>query len=472
MKYDVVVIGSGISGLTAALLFAKDGKKVAVAEQASHIAPLIAGFDRSGAHFETGFHYSAACGKGEIGAKMLKELGIEIPFELCEEENYDEIHFLNEDKVFKVPFGRIRLENKLAGFFPEEKENIKKYLDLVESTVKKVSFLNKDAKDLTAEDLLNFPDDGKTLQNVLDEYFTNKDLKAFLAYSYILYGTPAPKVSFAIHCCCVGLMTNSVWKIKGGAAALINAYAEALNKNNVDVFTNKKAVKIEAAENEKAVYFEDGTRMECDVCVSSIHPKEFIKIAPEGVYRANSAERIKNIEETPGFFVLYGILRDSEKYKCTNISFVDSAYYLRPLYSGEILPAYINFSDADPQTVCITAFVKPDEGFWDKELPEYKERKQKIAQDIKNKFEKMLPETASKIEYCDIATPATFKRYVNYYGGYGIMHDSNGINVFPATKIPGIFLTGQATVTPGLLGALISSFLLYKIVEIGNKAKI
>ena len=49
-----------------------------------------------------------------------------------------------------------------------------------------------------------------------------------------------------------------------------------------------------------------------------------------------------------------------------------------------------------------------------------------------------------------------------------MMHDINGPVVLPVTKIPGVFLTGQAVVTPGLLGAVISSFLLYKIITRGN----
>ena len=52
-KYDTVIIGSGISGLTSAILCAKKGLKTAVIEQSSNIAPLFSGFTRKDVHFET-----------------------------------------------------------------------------------------------------------------------------------------------------------------------------------------------------------------------------------------------------------------------------------------------------------------------------------------------------------------------------------------------------------------------------------
>ena len=45
-KYDHVVIGSGVGGLTTALILGKFGKKVALLEQHSNTAPLIRRFKR------------------------------------------------------------------------------------------------------------------------------------------------------------------------------------------------------------------------------------------------------------------------------------------------------------------------------------------------------------------------------------------------------------------------------------------
>jgi all-trans-retinol 13,14-reductase len=59
------------------------------------------------------------------------------------------------------------------------------------------------------------------------------------------------------------------------------------------------------------------------------------------------------------------------------------------------------------------------------------------------------------------------KRYVNYYGSYGVMHKADSAAVLPLTKIPGLFVAGQAVAAPGLIGAMVSAFLLDKVMQRG-----
>jgi len=475
MNFDAVVIGSGISGLTSALLLAKRGKKVAIVEQAPHIAPLIAGFDRTvsigtevhKAHFESGFHYSAGLGENEICDFMFKELGMNIPAELCNKDNSDEIHLLKSGKIFKMPVGRQNFQKKLEEAFPEEKAGIAFFLNDVDETMDKMPFLNLNKRDYTYKELLTWSGDGRTLQEVLDKYFKALEIKALFSFLTILYGTPPSKTPFFLYCGCCGLMFESVWKIKGGARTLVDSYKEALEKSNVAVFTGKKAVKIELDEktSNKKIMFSDGSEIICKTCVSSVHPKEFVKIAPEGTYRKNGAERINNMEETPGFFVLYGVLTNGKRYLNTNTSFLTSDNFKDVYPEGSEKIMYVNFSDTEPQCVCAVMFENPDEKEWNIPPKDYIEKKNKKADEIKKTLKDVYPELADNVKFCDAATPRTFKKYVNYYSGYGIMHTVDNLAVLPATKIPGLFLTGQATVAPGLMGAMLSAFLLDKIMD-------
>ncbi|MCL2390939.1 MAG: FAD-binding protein [Endomicrobia bacterium] len=482
MKYDAVVIGSGISGLTSALLIAQKGKKVAIAEQAPHIAPLIAGFDRNirifekmhKVHFESGFHYGAGLGENEICGFLFKKLGISVPAVPCDKDNCDEIHLLKSGKVFKTPVGKQSFQKRLEETFPAEKSGIAAFLDDVQKTIDEMPFLNLHKRDYSYKELLIWPDDDRTLQGVLDKHFKTSEIKVLLSFPTILYGTPPSKTPFSLYCSCSGLMFESIWKIKGGAGDLVTIYRKALKENNIEIFTNKKAVKIEFDEktSDKKIIFADNSEIICETCVSSVHPKEFVKIAPEGTYRKNHIERINSLEETPGFFILYGVLENGKRYANTNTSFLASDNFKNVYPEGKEKMMYVNFSDTDPQCVCAVVFENGDEKEWEIPEKDYIEKKNKTVAEIKKRLKELYPEVADNVNFCDAATPKTFKKYVNYYSGYGIMHKANSVAVLPATKIPGLFLTGQAVVAPGLMGALLSSFLTDKIMSSANSKNI
>jgi all-trans-retinol 13,14-reductase len=469
MKRDVIVIGSGISGLTSALLFAKKGRKVAVFEQAPLIAPLLAGFDRQGVHFDTGFHYSGALGKDEVGGFMFKELGLDIPVELCKEDGYDNMRLLTSGRNFKMPLGMKRAGEKLCQYFPKEKDGIKKYLDLTKKIIDGVPFLNFHRKSFENEDFFRFVSEKTTLADVLNDCFKDEELKTLLSFSSVLYGTPPDKISFFLHCCCSGIMFDSVWKIKGGVPALTDAFKKALCDYGAELFTDKKAVKIEASGNcVKTVRFEDGSYCDCDICVSSIHPKEFVKIAPPETYRDKKRLRILDMPETDGFFILYGLLdKMVEDEGVNNAAFREAGDFKKN--NKDFM--YINFADGNsgpkkkPQAVCAVLSVDSSKESWDIAKKDYAVKKEALSALLKKQVEDLWPEFAKNIRYVDTATPATFKRYVNYYGSYGVMHTVDSAALLPITKIRGLYAVGQAVVSPGLIGAMISSFLLDKMLQ-------
>ncbi|MDR1941792.1 MAG: NAD(P)/FAD-dependent oxidoreductase [Endomicrobium sp.] len=462
-KYDVAVIGSGISGLTSALLCAKKGKTVAVFEQSGIIAPLLSGFSRNGVHFDTGFHYSGVLGQDEVGGYMFRQLGLDIAVEPCDSDGYDEMHLLSSGRTFKMPSGRARLEQKLTEFFPQEKEGIKKYLDLTQNIINGVPFLNFHKKSFADEELFRFFDDKKTLSDVLNEHFKSEELKSLFSFSSVLYGTPPSEIAFLLHCCCSGIMFDSAWKIKGGMKVFVEALKKALRDAGVEIFTNKKAQSITVENADlKTVGFADGSKAQCRICISSIHPKEFIKIAPQESYRDKNSQRIMNMRETEGFFALYGILKEPlQSEAINNAAFVNFDDFKKDHKDF----MYINFSGSRPQAVCAVLSVDSDEKSWNLCEKDYQEKKKRVGEKIKAALRLNWPELAEKIIYADSATPRTFKKYVNYYGSYGIMHSVGQANILPLTKIPGLFVVGQAVVAPGLVGAMVSSFLLDKMMQ-------
>ena len=77
MKYDSVVVGGGIAGLTAAAYLAKSGQSVVLFEKQSKTGGLVQGFQRDNVYFDTGLRSIENSG---IVFPMLKQLEIDIEF--------------------------------------------------------------------------------------------------------------------------------------------------------------------------------------------------------------------------------------------------------------------------------------------------------------------------------------------------------------------------------------------------------
>jgi len=143
-EHDVIVIGSGIGGLSAAALLAKRGLKVAVFEQ--HYLPggyctswerrvsppsgsPLNGGSKSDEHwtyvFDAGVHDFSGLGERGGIRSLLQMLDIEdaIEWKLNEQE-----YFLGETH-FKVPHDANEFVRQLGERFASESENIKKFFD-------------------------------------------------------------------------------------------------------------------------------------------------------------------------------------------------------------------------------------------------------------------------------------------------------------------------------------------------------
>ena len=77
MKYDTIVVGGGIAGLTAAAYVAKAGLSVALFEKQNKVGGLIQTFERNNVYFDGGLRSMENSG---TLFPMLRQLGIEIDF--------------------------------------------------------------------------------------------------------------------------------------------------------------------------------------------------------------------------------------------------------------------------------------------------------------------------------------------------------------------------------------------------------
>ena len=133
--YDTIIIGSGMGGLATAAILAKEGQKVLVLEK--HYTPggFTHIFKRKGFEWDVGIHY---IGEMQRQNSILKKL-----FDYVSDSNlkwadmgdvYDKI--VIGDKHYDFVKGVKNFKAKMMSYFPEDKEAISTYIDLVFKAVK------------------------------------------------------------------------------------------------------------------------------------------------------------------------------------------------------------------------------------------------------------------------------------------------------------------------------------------------
>ncbi len=78
-EYDVVIIGAGVAGLTAAALLSKAGLTVCVLEKEPHPGGYLAGFRRKDFRFDTAIHWLNQCKPGGMVFTLFDVLGGDYP---------------------------------------------------------------------------------------------------------------------------------------------------------------------------------------------------------------------------------------------------------------------------------------------------------------------------------------------------------------------------------------------------------
>ena len=137
MNYDYVIIGGGVSGMTSALILAKQGFSVALVEKSRQLAPTIRGFTKKGLFFDTGFHYTGGLGTGEPVDLFFRYLGLsdaleKVPFR---EDAFDSFRCLEPPFNFHFPCGYDRIRERFYEVFPDEHEAIDTYLCCRQGTI-------------------------------------------------------------------------------------------------------------------------------------------------------------------------------------------------------------------------------------------------------------------------------------------------------------------------------------------------
>jgi all-trans-retinol 13,14-reductase len=472
----VVIIGSGLGGLSCGVVLAKNGYDITVLEQGDQIGGCLQCFTRRGAKFETGMHFIGSAAKGQILDMILEYLEVkkDITLSPLNPDCYDVVSIYGEK--FKFPNGSEQFIEKFSTYFPKEKDNILKYWDLVKKVAGASSLAT--LQHAESDEVLNMKYQMLSINGVLDEIFTDEKIKNVLIGNLPLYAAIKDKTPFATHAFVADFYNQSAFRIVGGSDSVAISLRKTIEKYGGKVLTKHKATKI-VCDSTKALGVETqgGVFFEADYFIAGTHPLRALQLIDSKLIRPAFRNRIMSIPQTPGVFCVYVRFKENTvKYMNSNFyGYNTSSTWNCESYTDSDWPKnwlYMHLCHKDKaefaQTGVILAFMQFNElqkwvgtpiGRRGEDYENFKTRK---AEQLIASVEKQFPGLQNSIASYYTSTPLTYFDYTGTERGsmYGIAKDihlgATG-RVPHKTRIPNLFLTGQNINTHGILGVIVGT---------------
>jgi phytoene dehydrogenase-like protein len=501
--FDVIVVGAGTGGLTAAAILARHGRSVLVIEGHDVAGGNATVFHRPGYEFDIGLHYLGDCGSDGNIPRILRAAGIEdVTFRELDPDGFDTLVF--PDFTFRVPKGLDAYHTRLVERFPTEAKGIDRYLDVlrgiwllqgigggVSAFITTLWRARKAARYL-----------GSTLGRVLDSCTRDARLRAVLAGQSGDYGEPPSRVSFVAHAMVVMSYLRGAYYPAGGGQIISDRLVESIERHGGKILLQAPVIRILIESGRAAgVEFESphlGRRtVRAPVVISDADLKEtMLELVGPAHLKPGTVKRIRGYEMAPALGVVYlGVRRDLRAAGVPNTNF-----WIHPTYDQEPVYAEARAGRFHPEPFCyisIATLKDPDnprlapQGIANVELatvvpsqpeawgttgeevstgsygknPIYHRMKDAFAARLITTAERVFPGLGKDIVFQEISTPITHSRFTRSTGGtaYGIAPiPSQFLFRRPshATEIPGLYLCGASTYTGhGILGVMWSGVL-------------
>lgn len=497
-NYDVIIIGSGIGGLTSAACLSKMGKKVLVLEQHYTAGGFTHSYARNGYEWDVGVHYIGDVGtKKTITRKMFDFISNSQLQWAAMDDNYDRFYF--GEQQFDLIAGKKNFIADLKKRFPKESNAIDEYmlrLDQVNKLMPLISmeklFTGLTGKLIKLIRRAKVPTYvNKTTYEVLRQLTDDETLIAVLTGQWGDCGMPPRESSFIIHALIAKHYLHGGYYPVGGSSKMAETIIPVIQQSGGEVFTYANVTEIIVEDNTAiGVRMADGTKIKAPKIISNAGVlNTFQYLLPTEVSGKNGYEQ--SIEKVAPSFAHLGMyigLKDTAK----NLSIPKTNLWIYPNidhegnikrftddYQQEFPVVYISFPSAkDPSwdnrypgtaTVEIVApanfeiFKKWKDEQWGKRGDEYDRLKEYFSERLLQHLYKKLPQLEGKIDYFELSTPLSTDFFCNYKKGeiYGLQHAPERFEqdwLRPKTKIKGLYLTGQDIMSCGVAGAMMGGF--------------
>ncbi|MFH1139309.1 MAG: NAD(P)/FAD-dependent oxidoreductase [Pseudomonadota bacterium] len=455
---DAIVIGSGIGGLTSAVLLAQLGRRVTVVEKNRQPGGMMRSYSRNGIDCPVGVHYISSLGPGEPLAFLYEKLGIldRIPFERMGRSGIID-RYIFDDFSFDLPPSLELFEVVLRDKFPAEQKQISALMDKLKQAAASIGTI---AGVLAPENSMG-PTDMETSDEFLTRLGCSGRLKQIISVSGYLVGMRLEECPAWIHFTTLAAYLASSWRLAAGGAQMADVFAARLAELGGRLILGDPVREIEVEQKRATgVRLASGIRIKADEIVSSLHPKVTLSLLPEKAFNPARAARVQALPETSGVFCVQAAVPAA-----TQPALDHNLYRVKSGANQEPTPTFLQVREtARPDWNLLTAIRSSSIDDWSawsetafsKRGRGYRAQKDAWAAELMEEAADVLG-PLGQATVIDSYTPLTLRDWVNapQGGAYGLKRSLEQLlTVVQLSRrgVGGLFLVGQSVMAPGILG--------------------
>ncbi len=450
-KYDAIIIGSGMGGLSCGAWLAHNGMKILVVEQNVQPGGLCSSYKREGFNFTPAASVMTGTTKEDgVFLRLIKQLGIEKEIEFIPLEQGYHIHLPDFDYYLYSggEEARQRLIEQLIKLFPHEANGIRGYFDKLAKIYQQAdyaTFLGTGPRDV-ARILFKCPtlvkNMGKGIVPFVNDHVKDPKLKTVLSINSTCANLPPSKMSLLG---IAGLLIEgglSNPHVKGGPQAISEAFAKSIRDSGGELMLGHLVEKIlvedgkaygvrvvssplaqsegQTAESEK------GEEIVAKYIISNAAARQtFHKLVGEDKLDIKFLKRLDRLEPTPPYCALFlGLDMDLKKLGFVPALHIHSSTYdteehfrnleskmvnengLDPFFRFQLAPLSDPTSAPKGKTAFVMHYIPAPSTGWDNT-----ERQKKIVDLMIRRAEKAIPNLSKHIVYEEFWSPVTINKY-------------------------------------------------------------